>query len=260
MIASSPACWAVTPSSAATRLVSVNRYHFQVYPRGPTRRGINCGQIVIYVFARVLLALAKLSIEPNMHPLSHLITPDARAQITDNAWPVFASLSWAFVMYIFRWYPETLISSLRSSMVYMYEPYPDLFTLEVLIMIKLLGLGPLGFVPKPLITQQIEQSLKDGSSAVAYRMEVRFFCLVYPCCLFLMYILQFGEFSLEDLWSIGGRLCRNTYPVCDMSGIFPQAVGKLGLSLPIVSLSLYIFARVEINSKFQVKYTSHQSE
>ncbi|OJJ88805.1 Tim17/Tim22/Tim23/Pmp24 family protein [Aspergillus glaucus CBS 516.65] len=77
-------------------------------------------QIVIYVFARVALSLAKLSVEPNMHPLSHLITPEARSQIKDNAWPVFASLSWASVMYIFRWYPETLVSSLRSSMVYIY--------------------------------------------------------------------------------------------------------------------------------------------
>lgn len=81
--------------------------------------GINSMQIVIYVFARVMLALAKLSVEPNMHPLSHLITPEARATIKDNAWPAFASLSWAFVMYIFRWYPDTLISSLRSSMYYM---------------------------------------------------------------------------------------------------------------------------------------------
>lgn len=78
-------------------------------------------QIVIYVFARVALSLAKLSVEPNMHPLSHLITPESRAQIKNNAWPVFASLSWAFVMYIFRWYPETLVSSLRSSMVYIYS-------------------------------------------------------------------------------------------------------------------------------------------
>jgi len=78
------------------------------------------GQIVIYVFARVMLALAKLAIQPNMHPLSSLITPEARTQITNNAYPVFASMTWAMVMYIFRWYPETLASSLRSSMVYMY--------------------------------------------------------------------------------------------------------------------------------------------
>ncbi|KAK9548532.1 hypothetical protein V6Z77_008436 [Aspergillus fumigatus] len=78
-------------------------------------------QIVIYVFARVVLALAKLSVQPNMHPLSSLITPESRARIEANAWPVFASLSWALVMYIFRWHPETLMSSLRSSMVYIYS-------------------------------------------------------------------------------------------------------------------------------------------
>jgi peroxisomal membrane protein 4 len=71
------------------------------------------------VFARVVLALAKLSIQPNMHPLSSLITPEARTKISEHAWPVFASLSWAFVMYVFRWQPETIVSSLRSSMQYM---------------------------------------------------------------------------------------------------------------------------------------------
>jgi len=75
---------------------------------------------VIYVFARVMLALAKIAIQPNIHPLSSLITPEARTKMTDNAWPVFASMTWASVMYIFRWYPDTLASSLRSSMVYMY--------------------------------------------------------------------------------------------------------------------------------------------
>ncbi|KAF7716812.1 Peroxisomal membrane protein 4 [Penicillium ucsense] len=84
------------------------------------QRGSISQQIVIYVFARVMLSLAKLSVQPGMHPLSSLITPEARASITDNAWPVFASMSWALVMYLFRWYPETLASSLRSSMVYIY--------------------------------------------------------------------------------------------------------------------------------------------
>lgn len=71
-----------------------------------------------------MLALAKLAIQPNMHPLSSLITSDARIKITDNAYPVFASVTWATVMYIWRWHPETLASSLRSSMVYMYvSPY-----------------------------------------------------------------------------------------------------------------------------------------
>merc|ERR1711939_585349 len=33
---------------------------------------------------------------------------------------VFASVSWAFVMYIFRWQPESIQPSLRSSMKYIY--------------------------------------------------------------------------------------------------------------------------------------------
>ncbi|RAH66206.1 Tim17/Tim22/Tim23/Pmp24 family protein [Aspergillus aculeatinus CBS 121060] len=77
-------------------------------------------QIVIYIFARVVLALAKLAIRPDLHPLSSLITPQTRSQMESHAWPVFASLSWALVMHIFRWHPDTLMSSLRSSMVYIY--------------------------------------------------------------------------------------------------------------------------------------------
>lgn len=85
-------------------------------------------QIVIYVFARVCLALAKLSLEsPSMTtktPTPTLWTqrldPAIKARIQANAWPVFASLSWGLVMYIFRWQPESIQSSLRSSMKYMY--------------------------------------------------------------------------------------------------------------------------------------------
>lgn len=76
-------------------------------------------QIVIYIFARVVLALASLSVQPNMHPLSSLITPETRARIQENAWPAFASLSWAAVMYVFRWHPESIVNSLKSSMTYM---------------------------------------------------------------------------------------------------------------------------------------------
>lgn len=93
------------------------------------------------------LSLAKLSVQPNMHPLSPLITPEARTQITNHAWPAFASLSWALVMYIFRWYPETLMSSLRSSMVYMYVIRPSPVVLFVLTMAQLLGLRSLGLFP-----------------------------------------------------------------------------------------------------------------
>ena len=87
-------------------------------------------QIVIYVFARVVLALAKLSIEPagltrgTPTPTlpSQRFSPEVKSLIERNAWPVFASLSWAFVMYIFRWQPESIQPSLRSSMKYMYVP------------------------------------------------------------------------------------------------------------------------------------------
>ncbi|KAJ5936725.1 hypothetical protein N7466_003175 [Penicillium verhagenii] len=82
------------------------------------QRGSISQQIVIYVFARVMLSLAKIAVQPNMHPLSPLLTPESRAKIYDHAWPAFASFTWAFVMYIFRWYPETLASSLRSSMLF----------------------------------------------------------------------------------------------------------------------------------------------
>jgi peroxisomal membrane protein 4 len=85
-------------------------------------------QIVIYVFARVILALARLSIEPpvmtSTTPTPTLwtqrLSPAMKSRIEANAWPVFASLSWAFVMYIFRWQPESIQPSLRSSMKYMY--------------------------------------------------------------------------------------------------------------------------------------------
>lgn len=148
-------------------------------------------QIVIYVFARVVLAIAKLSVEPNMHPLSHMITPEARAQITDNAWPVFASLSWAFVMYIFRWYPDTLISSLRSSMYYMYVVTYPVFVLfyVMLIVIQLRRLRPLGLLPELLNTQQIEQTLRSDSCALVYRLGTGLFWFIFMCDLFLLYIV-----------------------------------------------------------------------
>jgi hypothetical protein len=40
--------------------------------------------------------------------------------VRQRSWPVFASLSWASVMWMFRWYPEMLQPSLRNSMTYMY--------------------------------------------------------------------------------------------------------------------------------------------
>ncbi|KAI9782108.1 MAG: hypothetical protein M1839_005454 [Geoglossum umbratile] len=77
-------------------------------------------QIVIYIFARVMLALAKMSVSgAGQEGLRGLVPEGLRGKVTRNAWPVFASLSWAMVMWIFRWHPETVQPSLRSSMKYM---------------------------------------------------------------------------------------------------------------------------------------------
>ena len=72
-------------------------------------------QIVIYVFARVVLALARLSVQKG-----GAVPRELRERVTNNAWPVFAALSWALVMWLYRWHPQTIQPSLRSSMKYMY--------------------------------------------------------------------------------------------------------------------------------------------
>lgn len=100
---------------------------YMVFGRGKAAHSSVNQQIVIYVFARVMLALAKLSLEsPAM--TSHTPTPTLWTQRLDpvtkdriraNAWPVFASLAWAMVMYVFRFQPESIQPSLRSSMKYM---------------------------------------------------------------------------------------------------------------------------------------------
>lgn len=103
-------------------------------------------QIVIYVFARVVLAVAKLAVQPpgdntlvggsygGRGGLGWLGLPEEqRRMMQKNAWPVFASLSWASVMWLFRYYPEMLQSSLRSSMTYMYVFLPLTFFLAAVV-------------------------------------------------------------------------------------------------------------------------------
>jgi hypothetical protein len=86
-------------------------------------------QIVIYVFARVCLALAKLAVQQRHVSSGAAGTGggfelfgdgELRRALVRNGWPAFASLSWAMVMYIFRWHPESVQSSLRNSMSYMW--------------------------------------------------------------------------------------------------------------------------------------------
>jgi len=76
-------------------------------------------QIVIYVFARVVLALARMIVKPN-YGLPVVSDSTRSAVISWYAWPVFASVSWGAVMYLFKWHAEELQPSLRSSMNYIY--------------------------------------------------------------------------------------------------------------------------------------------
>jgi len=101
-------------------------------------------QIVVYVFARVVLATAKLAVQP---PGDNSLVAGSYGghggkgflglneqqleAVRRNSWPVFASVSWASVMWLFRWYPEMLQPSLRSSMTYIFrnsEHWSDLRT------------------------------------------------------------------------------------------------------------------------------------
>ncbi|KAI5808124.1 Tim17/Tim22/Tim23/Pmp24 family-domain-containing protein [Peziza echinospora] len=99
-------------------------------------------QIVLYVFARVVLALAKLAIRPTGGGGPTTTSPPVSPQITSTtnrgstssflpqtllghdiktvAWPVFASMSWGAVMCLFNGVPDTVQPSLRSSMQYLY--------------------------------------------------------------------------------------------------------------------------------------------
>ncbi|KAI1332527.1 peroxisomal membrane protein 4 [Xylariaceae sp. FL0255] len=77
-------------------------------------------QIVIYVFARVVLALARLAIKPGLG--LPLVSQESRSKtISHYAWPVFAAVSWGMVMHLFRYHPDDLQPSLRSSMSYIYQ-------------------------------------------------------------------------------------------------------------------------------------------
>jgi hypothetical protein len=119
-------------------------------------------QIVIYVAARVCLALAKLAVQKRHEVIQRgggthgghgsggfglVPNEELRRALQKNGWPVFASLSWAMVMYIFRWHPESVQSSLRSSMSYMWVFLSFLTGLRVfwLTEIQLCAVGPLGF-------------------------------------------------------------------------------------------------------------------
>ena len=97
---------------------------------GRTIRNSVSQQIVIYIFARVVLGAAKLAVHERGERASVVpgggggyglvADPKVRRWLSENGWVAFASLSWACVMYLFRWHPEDLQPSLRSSMTYMW--------------------------------------------------------------------------------------------------------------------------------------------
>ncbi|KAM3514179.1 hypothetical protein MY11210_002170 [Beauveria gryllotalpidicola] len=90
-------------------------------------------QIVIYIFARVCLALAKIAVKPGATPLPWVADEPLRSRINDAAWPVFAALSWGAVMLLFKDHPDELQSSLRSSMTYIYKDCDSWESLRTLI-------------------------------------------------------------------------------------------------------------------------------
>ncbi|MCJ1300809.1 hypothetical protein MMC08_003608 [Hypocenomyce scalaris] len=95
---------------------------YAVFGRG-SQSSVN-QQIVIYVFARVVLAVAKLSVQQPQdrgYGMGRvMIMPEGwKKGVAKNAWPVFAAVCWGAVMWLYRWHPETLQPSMRSSMKYM---------------------------------------------------------------------------------------------------------------------------------------------
>lgn len=119
---------------------------YWVFGHGKAAKSSVNQQIVIYVFARVCLALAKLAVQPpgdnslvagsyGGHGGKGLLGLSGKQleAVRRNSWPIFASVSWASVMWLFRWHPEMLQPSLRSSMTYMYVTHLLLVTFGPLI-------------------------------------------------------------------------------------------------------------------------------
>ncbi|KAK9353773.1 Tim17/Tim22/Tim23/Pmp24 family-domain-containing protein [Lipomyces doorenjongii] len=70
-------------------------------------------QIVLYVFSRVVLGLAKLTVKKRLIPSLH-------DDVGNKVWPAFAAVCWGLVMYMFRTDPDVLQPSMKTSMDYIY--------------------------------------------------------------------------------------------------------------------------------------------
>ncbi|KAI9489227.1 peroxisomal membrane protein 4 [Zychaea mexicana] len=86
-----------------------------------TKRKRDWPKIVLYIFARVAIALVKVPV---------------KRQVIDapqHTYPVFAAVSWGLVMYLFHRDEDTLQPSLRASMQYIYRDSDSWDSLRTLI-------------------------------------------------------------------------------------------------------------------------------
>eukprot|EP00066_Takifugu_rubripes_P022730 XP_011611996.1 PREDICTED: peroxisomal membrane protein 4 isoform X2 [Takifugu rubripes] len=67
-------------------------------------------QINMYLLSRILFGLSRLAVEKGFIP-----------QPKHDPFPLFATLVWGIVLWLFEYYPHTLQPSLQSSMNYLYH-------------------------------------------------------------------------------------------------------------------------------------------
>ena len=143
---------------------------YVVFGRGRSGQSSVNRQIVMYVFARVVLALAGLAVQSQRSrqetggrrggnkSLAEL-REKVKTQLQKNSWPVFAAMSWGLVMWLFRWHPDTVQSSLRSSMKYMWVlPLPPchcgiVCKILTILPLQICGLGSMGWITDLLDTE-----------------------------------------------------------------------------------------------------------
>ncbi|KAI7852884.1 putative peroxisomal membrane protein [Circinella umbellata] len=78
-------------------------------------------QIVLYIFARVAIALVKVPVQRKI------------IEAPKHTYPIFAAVSWGMVMYLFQCEENTLQPSLRASMQYIYRDSDSWNSLRTLI-------------------------------------------------------------------------------------------------------------------------------
>ncbi|BFZ53709.1 hypothetical protein PYCC9005_000739 [Savitreella phatthalungensis] len=76
-------------------------------------------QIVMYVFSRAVLAAIKVLASANKTGKGFGANM-ASNEVKERTWPIFASVCWGSIMWLWRWHPETVQPSLRNSMNYLY--------------------------------------------------------------------------------------------------------------------------------------------